>query len=88
MQQKSFKRSERRHEVKRLRNNRKSYHGYAKNFPDNLNRFLGMVVSTAKNCSCHLCGNPRKFYGNGSASKTIQELSDIQIIKKSHILKE
>jgi hypothetical protein len=83
MQHKSFKRAERRHEVKRLRNNRKSYHGYAKNFPDDLNRFLGMVVSTAKNYSCHMCGNPRKFLGNGTAAMTIREQSDLEVIELS-----
>lgn len=83
MQQKSFKRAQRRHEAKRLRNKRKNYHGYAKNFPDNLNRFLGMVVSTAKSCSCHMCGNPRKFYGNGTAAMTIQEQSDLEVIELS-----
>lgn len=30
-------------------------------------------VITPCPCSCRLCGNPRKFYGNGQAAKTVAE---------------
>lgn len=34
-------------------------------------------TTTPKLCSCWLCGNPRKFYGNGKNAKTIQELKAV-----------
>ncbi len=27
-------------------------------------RFVGMHYQNRKNCSCHMCGNPRHFYTN------------------------
>ncbi|MDO4879473.1 MAG: hypothetical protein Q3966_09330 [Neisseria sp.] len=36
---------------------------------------LKFHLTTPKPCSCILCGNPRKFYGNGREGKTIQERS-------------
>lgn len=36
-------------------------------------KHLARHVTTPKPCSCWLCGNPRKFYGNGKAAKTYQE---------------
>lgn len=36
-----------------------------------------MRVTTPTLCSCWLCGNPRKFYGNGKNSKTLQELKAV-----------
>lgn len=35
---------------------------------------LNKHVTTPKNCSCFMCGNPRKHLGNSKDSKTIQEL--------------
>lgn len=29
---------------------------------------------TGRLCSCFLCGNPRKYYGNSKASLTLQEM--------------
>ena len=37
-------------------------------------RQIGVQYQTKTLCSCHMCGNPRKFNGNGRASKTPQEL--------------
>ncbi len=34
-----------------------------------------MVVNNPCNCSCAMCGNPRKYNGNGKAALTIFELS-------------
>lgn len=31
---------------------------------------IGMISSTPKSCSCHMCGNPRKHW----KQKTIQEI--------------
>ena len=36
-----------------------------------------MRVITPVLCSCIMCGNPRKFYGNGKDSKTLQELKAV-----------
>lgn len=42
------------------------------------NHTLGLNLIDRKNttvpCSCYMCGNPRKFNGNGKNSKTRQEL--------------
>lgn len=54
----------RRHHVQRLKNNRKHYW-----YGSNSQRLLGILVHTAKICSCYICGNPRKFF----KEKTIQE---------------
>lgn len=81
--EKSTKRAERRHEAQRLRRARRTHYGYARNPQDNLAKLLGGVVNTATLCSCHMCGNPRNFYGNGAASKTIQELSDAEVSRKA-----
>ena len=37
-------------------------------------RQIGVQYQTKTLCSCYMCGNPRKFNGNGKASKTPQEL--------------
>lgn len=34
-------------------------------------------ITTPTLCSCWLCGNPRKFYGNGKDGKTLQELKAV-----------
>ena len=34
---------------------------------------LSKHVSTPAKCSCWMCGNPRKYYGNSEEVKTIQE---------------
>lgn len=84
MQEKSFKRAERRHHVNRLKNKRKYHYGYQKYLnDDNRGRMLGMIVNTATNCSCHMCGNPRSYYGNSSFSKTLSEQSDLEVSKLS-----
>lgn len=73
MPQKDFARALRRHHVQRLKANRKTYYGYGRSGDRNAEmpaRFLGMTVHTAKVCSCPMCGNARKFFGN----ETIQEL--------------
>lgn len=36
-----------------------------------------MRITTPTLCSCWLCGNPRKFYGNGKDGKTLQELKAV-----------
>lgn len=48
-------RSERRHESSRIKKNRKDY--------------VSAKAETPKPCSCFMCGNPRKWFGE----KTVQE---------------
>ena len=40
---------------------------------------VGKTTNTFTQCSCFMCGNPRKFYGNSKAAKTIQELKQSEI---------
>lgn len=81
MKEASIKRSQRRHEVERLRKKRKNFYGNRTEPIENIGRYLGMTVNTAKPCSCFICGNPRKFYGNSAASKTIHEQSDSEMLR-------
>lgn len=60
------KRSIRRHHQERLRKKRQVYYdGYAKDDK----RELGILVDTPTVCSCWMCGNPRRYFGE----LTIQE---------------
>jgi hypothetical protein len=59
-------RSDRRHHIERLKKKRRKYWSWGENKSD---RAIGMLVHTPKTCSCHMCGNPRKYW----KEKTIQE---------------
>lgn len=62
------KRAERRHHYQRLK--RKRYRELKANGLLIDEKHLGYAVSTHNaGCSCHMCGNPRKYYND----KTIQE---------------
>lgn len=37
-------------------------------------RLLGRYKKTRVSCSCWMCGNPRKIFGNGRLSKTFREI--------------
>lgn len=41
-------------------------------------RDIGFRGTTPKNCSCSVCGNPRKHYGNSMHAKSMQELRNLQ----------
>ena len=45
----------------------------------NLQRNVGLRAHTACLCSCWMCGNPRRRYGNARASLTMQELRALDI---------
>lgn len=60
--------AQKRHHKKRLKNKRKHDMVYHKNFS------LNKHVITPKLCSCIMCGNMRKFFGNSKQGMTIQEL--------------
>lgn len=68
-----FNRSVRIHHTNRIKVARKSYWSWDKKPP----RVLGMLVHTAALCSCHMCGNPRKYRNE----LTMQELTHLDIIK-------
>lgn len=36
-------------------------------------KHIARHFATPKSCSCSLCSNPRKFYGNSKDAKTLQE---------------
>lgn len=36
-------------------------------------KLLGIYRKTRVLCSCTMCGNPRRFFGNGKLSKTLRE---------------
>ena len=59
--------AQKRHHKKRLKNKRKR-DNHAKGQP------LNKHVITPKLCSCWMCGNARKFFGNSKHGKTVQEL--------------
>lgn len=59
-----------RHHEQRMKNKRKHDIVYHEEFP------IGKHVKTPKLCSCAMCGNPRKYFGNSKESKTIQELKN------------
>lgn len=60
--------AQKRHHKKRLKDKRKYDMVYHKNFS------LNKHVITPKLCSCIMCGNMRKFFGNSKHGKTVQEL--------------
>lgn len=75
-----FNRAVRRHHVARLKAKRKNYWGY-RYLDDSMSaKRLGMIVQTPCNCSCDMCGNPRKFYG----ALTRQEVIHTINLKEGH----
>lgn len=70
-------RSERRHHTGRLKNNRKMYWRVNELLSE---KHLGMAVQYPKSCSCHMCGNPRKYE---KQERTLDELKQIATMKES-----
>lgn len=73
--EKCMNRAIRRHHSNRLKQNRRYYHGQDK---AEVPRNLGMVVTTAALCSCAMCGNPRKYFGDRSIQeqRAMQDVAD------------
>lgn len=66
-----FNRAERRAQVERLKRNRQFYYGYGKRIEHTDQRFmterqLGQVVQYPAACSCTMCGNARRHFGQRS----------------------
>lgn len=67
------RRALRRHHSARLKHKRR--HDFCAYSRDE-RRAIGPInrhVITPCPCSCWMCGNPRKFHGNGQAAKTVAE---------------
>ena len=64
-----------RHHKQRMKDKRKSDFTYHEGFP------LNKHMITPKLCSCIMCGNARKYFGNGKESKTIQELKNEMVFQ-------
>lgn len=49
----------------------------AKQFKENewksSGKAIGIHANTPTRCSCDMCGNPRKHYGNGKHGRTLEE---------------
>ena len=64
------KRALRRHHRKRLKRKRAGYwYGADENSGPLTRRHLGIALATPAPCSCWMCGNPRRYFGE----KTVQE---------------
>ena len=72
-------RSIRRHHITRIKNKVKKYYGIRTwiREHDNPNLVIGYRANTHTPCSCVMCGNPRKHFGE----RTISEIRHIQIMK-------
>lgn len=74
------------HHFNRIVNKRKDdiYSNLVDSVNSELTKSFKMRLHTPKLCSCWLCGNPRKFYGNGKNAKTLQELKAINEDYQNH----
>ena len=57
----------------------KSFSRWMEDEPDK--RDIGRAGTTPAVCSCSMCGNPRKHYGNKRSARTIQEQRAMQECK-------
>ena len=71
----------RRHHRARLKANRASYNSNLTCEGMDQGRAI-RLVNTACHCSCWMCGNPRNYFGNSQAAKTLQEVSFLEAVKK------
>ena len=66
----------RRHQIDRLRNVRRLYwHG------DVSKRQLEILVNTRKPCSCYMCGNPRRLFGEITRQEELSNLDFAEYLK-------
>ena len=62
----------RRHHYQRLKRKRRDhYGGYGRHRTD----AQGMLANTATLCSCWMCGNPRKYFGEVTRQETLTALN-------------
>ena len=61
----------RRHHYQRLKRKRRHYYGgYGRHRDD----VQGKLARTAPSCSCWMCGNPRKYFGELTRQETLAAL--------------
>lgn len=68
----------RRHHRERLKATRRFYWGRGRGAGSASDKTLGMALSTAAPCSCPLCGNPRRHFGE----MTLQELRADEALRR------
>ena len=77
-----LKNSLRRHHEESIKANRVGHVNIYSNPQECVNKptakQIGKVACTAKNCSCYMCGNPRKFFNE----PTLEEKSFLEINKE------
>ena len=77
-----LKKSLRRHHEKRIKSNRTNYVNLISNPTECIKeptaKQIGKIACTSKNCSCYMCGNPRKFFNE----LTLEEKSFLEINKE------
>ncbi len=66
----------RRHHVARLKKARRYFHG--QDLAEHPGR-LGKAVHTAAACSCYMCGNPRKYFGERTISELGAQQAELQV---------
>ena len=74
-------RVQRRHHRQRILNKRRKVsYLQGMNHADR-ERIARGLINTASPCSCHYCGNPRKYRGNSALARTFKELHAIADLK-------
>lgn len=72
---KNTKRAERRHHYARLKHKRQALHYYG-SYLEGLDKVrLGVAVDTPCDCSCPMCGNPRRHFGELTMAERRQQAS-------------
>ncbi len=65
----------RRHHYRRLKRKRRDYYdSYGRHRDD----IQGMLANTASLCSCWMCGNPRKHFGEKTRQEALATLNFIE----------
>ncbi len=68
----------RRHHYRRLKRKRRDYYdSYGRHRDD----IQGMLANTASLCSCWMCGNPRKYFGEKTRQEALATLNFIEQVQ-------
>ncbi len=87
--EKSRKRSIRRHHRERLKKNRAGYWGWSYETKPMPSTFGNKVVDTPCDCSCWMCGNPRRHHNEITKGEYLSYLNFIeQCSEVDYYLKE
>ncbi|MDA8378168.1 MAG: hypothetical protein M0Z50_14135 [Planctomycetia bacterium] len=77
-------RAMRRHHRHRLLHNRRFHWGRDLSESDESPRHRGKVIDTPTPCSCWMCGNPRRYFGEKTLQELRQDEADGKRIEKPH----